>query len=295
MVKSRLASDLPSKTAELAALGRAYHTLRSSRHVFRDDLAPSMCGPNWQIVMSSRILTWIVTNTLMKRVTPIIPLIYTRARFGEDCLETALTNGVTQYVIIGAGYDTFGFRRTDLRDSLAVYEIDHPATQNMKFQRMKAAGIDEPDNVRYIGCDLAAETVHEALKRTDYDPEKPAVFSWFGVTYYLTEDTVRRTLVGLAEGSAAGSSIVFDYLATSQSILPAYRGLRNTLTEFVAKRGEPMLSDFVPEDLPEILSELGYSEIENLEPNMVSERYPDDDLEFRYPPVFGMCSASVRG
>ncbi len=293
MPASRLDSDLPSKTAELAAVGRAYHTLHESAQLFRDGLAISMCGPVWRTILSSRILIWFVTRVLMRRVMPIVPIIYTRARFGEDCLEAALEDGVTQYVIIGAGYDTFAVRRTDLGEKVVVYELDHPATQEMKFQRMKAAGISKPDNARYEKCDLAAETVLNALGRTDYDAAKPAVFSWFGVAYYLDEETVQRTLSDLANGSAAGSSVVFDYLAAAESVAPAFRELRKNVTEFVARRGEPMLSDINPEDVPHYLRELGFSEIDNLEPDRVSERYPDDRLDLKFPPIFGLCRAGL--
>ncbi len=295
MATSRLDSDLPSKTAELAAVGRAFHTIHASSQIFRDELALPMCGPTWRTILSSRILIRFVTRILMRRVMPIVPVIYTRARFGEDWLESALNDGVTQFVIIGAGYDTFAFRRTDLGEKLAVYELDHPATQEMKFTRMKAAGIPKPSNVRYVQCDLAAETVLNALSRTDYDATLPAVFSWFGVAYYLNEETVRRTLSDLAKGSAAGSSIVFDYLASADNVAPGFRKLRNDVTEFVARRGEPMLSDINPRDVPDFLRELGFAEIDNLEPDRVSDRYPDDNLDLRFPPVFGMCSARLPG
>ncbi len=295
MPASRLDSDIASKTAELAAVARAYHTLHESSQLFRDELAISMCGPVWRTILSSRILIWFVTRVLMRRVMPIVPIIYTRARFGEDCLEAALEDGVTQLVIVGAGYDTFAFRRPDLSEKLVVYELDHPATQEMKFRRMMAAGISKPANARYVKCDLAAETVLNALGRTDFDAAKPAVFSWFGVAYYLDEATVQRTLSDLANGSAAGSSVVFDYLAATDSVAPEFRKLRKNVTEFVARRGEPMLSDINPENVPDFLRKLGFSEIDNLEPGRVSERYPDDRLDLKFPPIFGLCRTGLAG
>ena len=119
------------------------------------------------------------------------------------------------------------------------------------------------------------------------------MFSWFGVAYYLDEETVQRTLSDLANGSAAGSSVVFDYLAAAESVAPAFRELRKNVTEFVARRGEPMLSDINPEDVPHYLRELGFSEIDNLEPDRVSERYPDDRLDLKFPPIFGLCRAGL--
>ena len=110
----------PSKTAELAAAVRALHLRRARSPVFNDDLALEMCGPFWRTVVSSRLLSWLVVDGILRRLAPISPAVYTRARFGEDCLEAAIGRGVEQYVIVGAGYETFAMRRQDLMARLTV-------------------------------------------------------------------------------------------------------------------------------------------------------------------------------
>ena len=126
-----------SRTAELAAAVRALHVRRASSPVFDDRLAHAMCGPFWRSVVSSRLLSWLVVDGVLGRLGPIMPAVYVRARYGEDCLEAATKRGIDQYVIIGAGYETVASRREDLMARLTLYELDQPATQAMKRRRMR--------------------------------------------------------------------------------------------------------------------------------------------------------------
>ena len=232
-----------------------------------------MCGPFWRTVVSSRLLSLLVIDGLLRNVKPVVPVILTRARFGEDCAEAAVGNGLEQYVIVGAGYETFAMRRTDLMTQLTVYELDQAPTQEAKLLRMQKAGIKKPDGVRYVQCDLNVETLQDALGRAGFDEGRPAMFSWFGVTYYLGLETIRKTLADIAANMAPGSTVMFDYLADLVSVPDDFKQLHRRCSKFVARRGEPWLSSFNPPQLPGILKELGYSDIENLEPGMVADRY----------------------
>ncbi|MDE0112820.1 MAG: SAM-dependent methyltransferase [Albidovulum sp.] len=281
----------PSRTAELVAAARAEHLLRISEPVFEDNLAYEMCGPFWRTVLASKILTRLVIDGLLKNVKPIVPVILTRARFGEDRLESAVGDGLDQYVILGAGFDTFAMRRKDLMANLQVYELDQPATQELKLRRMQKRGMGKPSSVRYIQSDLNKESLHDALDRAGFDAARPAMFSWFGVTYYLGIDTVRATLENIATNMAPGSSILFDYLADPAWIPSNAKPLHERCAAFVAKRGEPWISSFNPPDVAGILSDLGFEEVDNLEPDKVSERYSLRNSEFDYPPIMGICYA----
>lgn len=283
--------DRPSRTAELVAAARAEHILKISNPIFEDKLAFAMCGSFWRTALSSKILTRLVIDGLLKNVKPIVPVILTRARFGEDRLESAVRSGLSQYVIIGAGFDTFAMRRKDLLANLHVYELDQPATQELKLRRMKSRGIEKPAGVSYIQSDLNRESLHDALNRAGFDASRPAMFSWFGVTYYLGMDTVRATLENIAANMSPGSSVLFDYLADSAWIPADAKPLQKRCAAFVARRGEPWISSFNPPDVPGILSELGYHEVDNLEPDKVSDRYSLQNSEFDYPPIMGMCYA----
>ena len=252
-----------------------------------------MCGTFWRTVLSSRALSYLVIDVLLRDVYPIVPVIYTRARFGEDYLETAVKNGIDQYVIIGAGYDTFALRRTDFASRLTIYELDQEATQEAKLKRMQATGLKRPENVRYVRSDLSKEALSDALERAGFDRSRPAVFSWFGVTYYLDEETVRQTLSNIAANMAPGSSVLFDYLSDPACMDERTRNLRDKCAAFVARRGEPWVSSFNPPEVPGILGELGYSEIDHLAPDGVAERYFYEHDNLDYPQVMGMCRAST--
>lgn len=281
----------PSKTAELVAVARADHTRSAITPVFEDRYAYAMCGRLWRTILSSRILLLLVKDGLLRNLRPILPAIFTRARFGEDCLEAAMAEGVDQYVIIGAGYDTFAFRRPDLMERLTLYELDQKATQNTKLSRMRSAGMEVPNSVRYVQADLTKERLQDALAREGFDFARPAVISWFGVTYYLDRDTVRNTLASIAREMAPGTTVVFDYLADAEWVPEEAQPLLTRATAFVARRGEPWLSSFVPPDLPGILANLGYDDIDNLEPHKVEERYFAQYPDLKYAPVIGLCRA----
>ena len=199
---------------------RALHLRRASLPLFVDDLAESMCGPFWRRVVSSRVLSRLIVDGLLRRLAPIAPVVFTRARYGEDRAEVSVERGVDQYVIIGAGYETFAMRRKDLMARLTVFELDQAGTQATKRRRMQAAGIPEPEGVRYVAADLNAESLHGALERAGFDAARPALFSWFGVTYYLGRNAIRQTLESISTRMAPGSSVMFDYLADSDSTPP---------------------------------------------------------------------------
>ena len=283
----------PSKTAELAAAIRALHLRRASPALFADDLAESMCGPFWRRVVSSRLLTALVIDGLLGRLAPVSPAIVTRARYGEDRAETSVQRGVDQYVIIGAGYETFAMRRKDLMTRLTVFELDQSLTQDTKRRRMEKAGIPVPEGVRYVAADLNTESLHHALARAGFDAARPTLFSWFGVTYYLDRDAIRETLLSIAARMAPGSSVMFDYLADLDSTPPAARGLRQGCMDFVARRGEPWISSFTPAEMPAYLLELGYSDIENLEPEQVGPHYASAYPDLDYPTFLGLCHAAT--
>ena len=133
----------------------------------------------------------------------------------EDLLEEAVRQQeVKQYVILGAGLDTFAWRRPDLLARLQVFEIDHPATQADKRQRLQAISRENPRQLHFLPVDFSQEDLAAALKRSAFDPQAPSFFSWLGVTYYLTRDAVCATWRAIAEVAPAGSVVIFDYLDT---------------------------------------------------------------------------------
>ncbi len=143
-----------------------------------------------------------------------LSMIVSRARYMEDSLEEEIKQGVKQYVNLGAGLDTFAFRRPDLLEQIKVFEVDHPATQALKRQRLDELGWEIPQQLHFIPVDFTRERLDGALKNSSYDPQVPGFFSWMGVTFYLTHSEVFDTLRTVANISPKGSTVIFDYLDT---------------------------------------------------------------------------------
>jgi methyltransferase (TIGR00027 family) len=196
-----------------------------------------------------------------------------RARFAEDALEEAVQHGTSQYVILGAGLDTFAFRRRDLASTLTVVEVDHPATQAHKRRRLDELGWDVPGGLRFLPVDLARAGLARPLASAGFDRARPSFFSWLGVTMYLTRDEVLATLGDVAVAAPAGSAIVFDYFE-ADAFLPE-RASRRLVTamEYARRHGEPMRSGLRPETLPQELARAGLRLRLDLGPAELEERY----------------------
>ena len=200
--------------------------------------------------------------------------VITRARYTEDALAAAVERGVTQYVIIGAGFDSFAYRKPDWAAELRVYEIDHPATQKMKMERLIACGVDPSKWVEFISADLSAEALNSALQRSSFQLAKPTFFAWLGVTMYLNQAANLSALKAIAKCAPAGSDLVFNYV--DQSVLDsnaaapeAFRKLKAA----VSSAGEAFLSGFDPKVLAEQLQGVGLLLIEDLNGNQMLDKF----------------------
>ena len=199
------------------------------------------------------------------------PVTVSRSRYAEDCLEVAVSQGVRQYVILGAGFDTFAFRRSDLLASLEVFEFDHPVTQAMKRQRI--AGWDQPAQLHFVPVDFSRENLNVALRHSAYDPHKLSFFSWLGVSYYLPRAVVFQTLEAIRRLAPSGSTIVFDYM-DEDAFIPERTARRMQLMQGGAQMvGEPMKTGFDPLRLGEATGIDRLTLTENLSPAEIEARY----------------------
>lgn len=262
----------PSQTAESAAAGRAAHMLYGTPVIFRDPYAIDLTSPLWRLICKNKILAWLVFNGYMGIMRPIGAHILARSRYAEDQLEQAIKNGLTQYVILGAGMDSFALRRPDLADCVRVYEIDLPASQAVKLNRLAALKKPLPGNVEFIASDSEDETVMKALSRSSFSFDRPAFFSWLGATYYLTREAVLRSLQAMTD-NAAGSEIVFDYGIPRQLHRIRDRFFWGTIEKSAARCGEPIMTSFLPEQMAAIIHDLGFLIKEQLSPEDQYNRY----------------------
>jgi methyltransferase (TIGR00027 family) len=201
------------------------------------------------------------------------PVVLGRARYNEEKLSDAIRNGIWQYVIVGAGLDTFALRRPDLRNCLRVLELDHPLTQALKRDRLVQAALAVPPNLHFCPTDFERERVATALARSPYDPAIPTFFSWLGVTYYLTREAISNTLTSIRTVAGTGSEIVLDY-ADSAMFVPEHQSpAMRALFKWAESLGEPFISGFDPGTFAEELAALGFEVLEDLDHETQEARY----------------------
>lgn len=207
-----------------------------------------------------------------------------RNRYAEDCLEDALgEEGISQYVIVGAGLDTFAFRRPDLAADLDVFELDHPASQRFKRERLDAAGLEPPPDLHFVPVDLTDEPVSSALADAPFATDRRAFFSWLGVTPYLPPAAIFSTLESIAEAGAPGSELVFDFVdavgSDPETTTPAIR----RFMRMVEAMGEPAQRGLELDAFEDEMGRLGYDVVELLGPNEQQWRYFDDQPDYFRP------------
>ncbi len=196
--------------------------------------------------------------------------IIARSRFAEDELARAVSRGVRQYVVLGAGLDTFAYRNPfpDLR----VFELDHPATQAWKRKRLAQVGIAVPSSMTFAPVDFERETFDDGLRKVGFNEGAPTFFSWLGVTMYLESDVVLRTLRAIYEMNAA-NAVTFDYAIPRASLGVVGRLALDAMSRKVAKAGESFRGFFAPAALIASLKDIGYSHIEDLGSPELDARY----------------------
>lgn len=274
-------------TALVTAYARAYHATHDRPVIFNDALADqyytaeehSRFNKNLAEAITAIDPEFAATQPDEATALAVVmqtmhePVTVSRSRYTEDCLEEALKAGVSQYVILGAGFDTFAFRRPDLAERLQVFEVDHPVTQGMKQQRIGTAGWQTPANLHLVPVDFAKDNLTEALMGAGFQTNPLSFFSWLGVTFYLTREAIGETLKAVRGLARAGSSLVFDYF-DEDAFDPEKAARRTTLMRMTAGRvGEPMKTAFNPDRLAGELQVQGFRLEENLGPTEIQARY----------------------
>ncbi|PXX54076.1 methyltransferase (TIGR00027 family) [Nocardia tenerifensis] len=250
-------NDGPSRTALVTAYARAYHQIADRPPIFIDPLAAPMLGVTTDDLNELGTRTSDQPGNAVR--DPARRLFFAaRSRFAEDCVAAAVESGVRQVVILGAGLDTFAYRNP--HPDLRVYEVDHPATQAWKRQRLAEAGIDHPETLTFVPVDFETDTLAAGLESAGFDRSDAAVFVWLGVVFYLTRDAARATLEYIA-GQARPATVVFDYLRPGDT--DEERAHMRARAERLAAIGEPVFSYFAPDEIAGHLRSLGFTDIED--------------------------------
>ncbi|MGO9933216.1 MAG: class I SAM-dependent methyltransferase [Steroidobacteraceae bacterium] len=209
------------------------------------------------------------------RRSPAYANVITRTRYTEDALKAAVGAGVRQYVLIGAGFDSFILRSPPYAADLEIFEIDHPATQGLKIQRIKELGIALPGSVHFIAADLSVESVASALSRSSFRNDLASFISWLGVSMYLSRAANLATLRSIAQCALPGSELVLTYI--DERLLGSQSDNFLALQERLASLGEPFLSGFDPKIFGETLRECGLELREDLSGEEIARKYGRTD------------------
>ena len=252
----------PSQTARAAAAYRALHQKLDGGVIFRDPLASKL--------LDDETLPRLDEIAADDSLRPWRLFIAARSRFSEDALAASVAGGVRQVVILGAGLDTFSLRNPHGDQGVRVFEVDHPATQEWKRERLQRAGLAVPASLTFAPIDFERESLADGLKAVGFQADHPAFFQWLGVVPYLTRAAVSATLEFIA--GVPGSEVVFDYAEPLENYRADRRAQVTAVAARAAERGEPWLSLFDPAELSELLREKGFSTIEDLGLGEIADR-----------------------
>ncbi|MFJ7916580.1 MULTISPECIES: class I SAM-dependent methyltransferase [unclassified Lysinibacillus] len=286
--------DESSLTSLISAFSRAYHSQFDTPKIFDDYLAKKLITQqefndiqtnmvqgiqffNKEITVklngqTEELLKWIVQTQLSP--TPLA-----RAAYCEKVLLHEIMLGLQQYVMLGAGLDTFSLRHPELENNLKIFEIDHPATQEFKKKRLAEVNLKLPSNVHFVSLDFTKKFSYQNLINSGFGNKK-TLFSLLGVSYYLTKDEISSLIDHLFANVPTGSSIVLDY---ADEKLFKEQGISNRVDNMVkmaAASGEPMKSCFTYKEMEKMLENSGLLIYEHLSPDTINELYFDNRKDY---------------
>lgn len=256
-----------SRTAIRVAARRAAHQVLDRPLVLEDPIALEMVGPEAVAQIPTS------TNTFLGRPgLALRAFLVARSRLAEDELARAIHRGTAQYVILGAGLDTFAYRHADAATSLRVFEVDHPATQEWKRRKLAMSSIAVPASLTFAPVDFERQTLAAGLAAAGFDANRPAFFSWLGVTMYLTDAAITSTLQFIVS-LPRGGGIAFDYSVPRASLNFLERLAFDRLSRRVATAGEPFVTFLDPAMVRTRLTTLGFREIVDFGRDEINARY----------------------
>jgi methyltransferase (TIGR00027 family) len=257
----------PSRTAYRVAIRRAEHQILDHPRVFEDPLSLRIIGSE----MASRIVSGRMTR--QQRLSPSFrAFMAVRSRYAEDELARSVRSGIRQYVVLGAGLDTFAYRNPHREVGLRVFEVDYPATQEWKREKLQTAGIPVPSELMFVGADFERQSLADALGTVDFRLDVPTFFSWLGVVPYLTERAFEETMRFISR-LPARSAVALDYAVPRTSLNLIERLALDALSARVAAAGEPFQLFFHPAQMGVLLREMGFGQIEDLGRDEMNVRY----------------------
>lgn len=279
----------PSMSARGIAFLRAYHHKADIQKIFDDEFAHIFVSPEDWTLFETKVVNFLATGfeptpgvsneaTLAQKMRFIITTswAFSRDRFIYEKEQKAIANGFQQFVLIGAGFDTFALRCHN--SQIRVVEVDHPATQRYKSEMLLKSGIQKPPNLYLEEADLEHEDLADILKSSAYDSSKETMFVLAGINMYLTESAVLKMLNAISTIAAPGSRVVFDYVDTEAFFDEKRSPRMSRLFEVLKTMGEPIITGFDPACLGDTLQSVGMRLLENVQPLESDKRYFKDHV-----------------
>jgi len=263
METSKMKPHEPSRTALMIARQRAAHQVLDHGSILYDPFAMKILHED-----EKDVLQFANEHPLAS-----IGRLFTaaRSRIAEDALSAAVERGIRQTVILGAGLDTFALRSPHGALQIRIYEVDHPATQAWKRQRLAEAQLALPLGLVLVPVDFERDDLGKSLVGAGFQQNSPAFFSWLGVVPYLTEDAIGSTLDYMA--SIQNAEVVFDYMEAPQAVSEEIREFVTERTEQLEKLHERWTSRFEPTGIAAILRSRGFCDIEDINFQEITSRF----------------------
>lgn len=254
-----------SATAAGVAVARGAHrSYDQPPWVLDDPFALRLVGPQWAEIQAANEAALPQGAVRQSRASVVA-----RSRYAEDRL---VCGGYRQYVILGAGLDSFAWRRADLIGWLRLLEVDRPASQAWKLARLAELGLPVRDGHVFVAVDFETESLRDGLNRAGLDWSQPAFFSWLGVMLYLTVEAIEATL-DCVSGCGSGSEIVLSYDASDAFLDDAAREMVKIEARLVAAAGEPYTTRMSPAQAEAVIEAAGLEVVEHLTPQALYGRY----------------------
>jgi methyltransferase (TIGR00027 family) len=255
----------PSRTAMLAAVARGLLRMEGTPPWVLDDaFALVLVGPVWQ-----ELRELLFSLFPARVVREVLAAVCIRSRYAEDRLAAG---AFAQYVILGAGLDSFAWRRPDLLRSLRVFEVDHPASQAWKLGRARELALPLGDSQVFVPVNFEAESLRDALRTAGFDWDQPTLFSWTGVAPYLTASAIASTLRTIAE-AAAGSEVVLSYRAEESVLDEVGSEFVRIYAPLAASLGEPLQPGWPVIEIERLIGQSGLKVVDHPARADLLERY----------------------
>lgn len=245
----------PSRTALIAAVARGGLRLDEAwPWVLDDPLAQVLVGPGWPDLLEGARLR--LTDPVLRQAGAFVCV---RARYGEDRL---LAGAFQRYVLLGAGLDSLAWRRPDLLKSVRIFEIDHPASQAWKRQRISELALPASAAHAFVPLDFESELLESGLDKAGFDWSEPTLFAWLGVVPYLSPDAIEGTL-RVISGAGPGFEVIFDYRSHDSVLDDIGRQFLEAFGELATESGEPLQPGWHRVEIEEVITGCGLKVVEH--------------------------------